>query len=72
MDFRLLYVLFQFLPIPRCFPQILNTPLLNVCPNTLPPSRSWFSFCFYTLRLNVENFLDKYGNYGQKFIRSSN
>jgi hypothetical protein len=38
--------------------QFLDVCLLNICPNTLPPSRSWPSCCSYTLRLTVENLLD--------------
>jgi len=72
VDLRLLRVFLQFLPVPKCYPPIINSPLLNICPNTLPPSTSWSSCCSYTLSLNVENFLDKFGNYRQKFIRRRN
>jgi hypothetical protein len=46
-----------FIPIPRCFPQIRNASLLNICPNTVPLSRPWPSFSSYSCRSNVENLL---------------
>ena len=57
VDLRLLNDLRPFFAIPRYFSTIRYSSLLNICPNTLPPSRSWSSSS-YILRLIVERLLD--------------
>jgi len=50
-----------FIPIPRCFPPIRNSSLLNICPNALLKPRPCFSSCPYTLRLTADNLLQLSG-----------
>lgn len=54
VDFHFLNGLLPFFPISSNFSPNLNPSLVNIWPNTLPPSVSWSSPYPYNHRLNVE------------------
>jgi hypothetical protein len=58
VDFRLLNGLLPFFPIPGYFSPIRDPSLVNIWPNTLPPSVSWSSSYPYTPRLTAEYLLE--------------